>query len=1686
MNPMTLVSPKTEERSRMAKATAMTVRVLLVFSLMFPPGASVLLAQTGRTKSAKKKSAPAAKQPAPGAHKRVAPRAVTVPPKSKVASTTRPKERVHLKSLDLTKPPSEADLRKAGQLGSPLSPSASADASKIKDPAKRKKQTEDNHALGRAIQKWNEHKYPEAAALFKKHRETFQESPWAGEAELHLGCNAQFSGSWDEAKGHFEWILANTPKGSDIHQKAQLRRAILHFSQGQLQDAAAVFTQMLKTEKDWERRTYVQHWLQQLGMYRGHQVALRACGRDSVASILDSKGETARATSLRATVAPSENGYSLAELVDVARSNGLVATAVSANQSELATLPTPFIAHYSDEHFVVVKQVAPSGSVTLFDSRLQHDCVLNSEQFGRQWSGYAVLFDALPDGVRLASAAELTNERGGCCGLPLYPSQLGPNDPRRKCFGLPGWEVNPVNMNLVVSDIPLWYDSPIGPRIEIELTYNSKDSLNQIRPFGNKWLFNYASYAMESPNSVLPAGSVLVVMPTGRGDVYQPLTESTYTSPPGTFTTLTKIGDYTYDLLLPDGTIYHYGVPEGMAGTSSLLLSIEDRNGNLVEIQHDAEGAITGITDAQNNTVTLAYNAEGLVESASDQFGRTATFSYDASRNLIGQTDMGGLSYSYTYDADVYLTSITKPSGTTLFYVEPANDAVPNDFDPYPPPGGSMWSNYRITITDPLGFKEEYYYNGFDATGWYRDKKQYLSPIPPADYSAPKTAFYFDLLGAPPNSEGVIWGIERADGSSTYFGEFTPDTRKPQWVMDGNGHVTLFTYNPQGQVLTRTDPRNNPATNEHITTYTYAENGFDLLKITDSFHDDAHPALQIEYDERRNVKVVRDGLGRGATTVYNEFGQSDTVTDARGQIRKHHYNARHQLTTITQNGHTLSSITPDAIGRPEMVTDQNGHSLRYTYDDLNRNVRVTYPDQTYTEDVWGCCVLDAKRDRAGNLTTFGYDPSGQLAYTLDPAERLTQYHRDPAGNLTELVDANGNATRWEYDARNRVAAKIYADGKRYHYEYDGVGNLKFRTDAKQVRTTYDYDVANNLTGITAPGLAPIGFSHDALNRRTEMTDVTGTTTFGYNLASELTTIDGPWENDTITLAYDELGRPTGRSINNAGANTVAYDDYGRPQTVTNPLGTFTNNYPSPVSTLLESITPTAGPATTFAYSDALGDHRMSGIWHKNPAGETISRFGYEYDVLGQIKKWTQQTGTAPAQAFTFDYDPVQQLKSAILSDMAGGALKSYSYDYDRGGNRIGEAIDNAVSEEVPNNLNQLISRQGGTGVLPIRGRTDEPSTVTVNGQPAATKGDNSFEAKIDVGAGNNPVTVVATDVNGNATTNRYDVVVTGSGTKTLVYDLNGNLTSDGTRTFEWDPLDRLTAITSGTRRSEFIYNGAGQRVTILEKENGTVTSTKNLVSLGAEICEERDASNGVAKRYYTQGMQLGDANYYYTSDHVGSIRELTDASGAVRARYDYDAFGNTSKLGGDVEVDFGYTGHYRHVASHVYLAQYRAYDATTGRWLSRDPMGEIGPDGPNLYGYVRNNPVNLVDPLGLFAPTPPAPVVVAGPQVAIAGAAYGGYILGSAINLIPTGGGKNVGDRVTDLFYNTFFKSPTSGPGRRAFETDKDFRRWVHREWKPDRKKHGPHRHNPDLDDAELDEAYEDWLEEQGGCPETQ
>jgi RHS repeat-associated protein len=212
-------------------------------------------------------------------------------------------------------------------------------------------------------------------------------------------------------------------------------------------------------------------------------------------------------------------------------------------------------------------------------------------------------------------------------------------------------------------------------------------------------------------------------------------------------------------------------------------------------------------------------------------------------------------------------------------------------------------------------------------------------------------------------------------------------------------------------------------------------------------------------------------------------------------------------------------------------------------------------------------------------------------------------------------------------------------------------------------------------------------------------------------------------------------------------------------------------------------------------------------------------------------------------------------------------------------------------------------------------------------------------------------------------------VGTGTAERVLTYDLNGNLLDDGAgRTFTWDAANRIATITTGSNVTAFAYDGAGRRVQ--EKLNGTVI--KNYIwGSGPQPIEERDANNAVTKRFYaglgeqtiTYSPSPIASNYFYTTDHLGSVREMTDSTGAIRARYSYTPYGERTKVTGDLEATFGFTGYLYHTTTGLNLTLYRGYDAQLGRFISRDPLGEDG--GINLYGYTENDPLNYNDPLGL-------------------------------------------------------------------------------------------------------------------------
>ena len=576
--------------------------------------------------------------------------------------------------------------------------------------------------------------------------------------------------------------------------------------------------------------------------------------------------------------------------------------------------------------------------------------------------------------------------------------------------------------------------------------------------------------------------------------------------------------------------------------------------------------------------------------------------------------------------------------------------------------------------------------------------------------------------------------------------------------------------------------------------------------------------------------------------------------------------------------------------------------------------------------------LTGSRDRTGLWTYRHYNANQKMDSITDPANRTTLYGWCTCGALTSITDPKNQTTTFNRDIQSRVYQKVFQDGTTIDYLYEGqtapntagaTSRLKSSTDAKSQRTNYTYFADDSVQQISytnlagqplTPPTAGVSYTYDPNhNRVLTMVDGTGTTTYAYNPiavpptlgAGQLASIDAPLANDTITFGYDQLGRTTNRSVNGtANSETWTFDSLGRVSTDVNKLGTFTNMYVG-VTNRLSKVAYPGGASANYTYFPNAQNKRLQQIKNlnnnNNANKQLISQFDYTYDVEGEITTWTKNyAGLAAPQRFDLGYDNADQLTTAPLKNASTNALiKQFTYGYDLASNRTSETVATTTTTSTPNNVNAITSQSGGVN-------------------------------------------------------------------RTLTYDPNGNITSDGgTRTFEWDGANRLVAInyTGFTTRSEFTYDGLSRMVKIVEKTGTTINSTRKFVWVGQEKCEFRDAADAVTMRIFPQGQHNGTTPYFFTRDHLGSVREVLSGGGTVVARYDYDPFGRSTTIFGTTPTDMNFTGLYRHSKSNLDLAVFRAYDPDLGRWLNRDPIAEKG--GLNLYGYVGNDPTQRTDPLGL-------------------------------------------------------------------------------------------------------------------------
>jgi RHS repeat-associated protein len=353
------------------------------------------------------------------------------------------------------------------------------------------------------------------------------------------------------------------------------------------------------------------------------------------------------------------------------------------------------------------------------------------------------------------------------------------------------------------------------------------------------------------------------------------------------------------------------------------------------------------------------------------------------------------------------------------------------------------------------------------------------------------------------------------------------------------------------------------------------------------------------------------------------------------------------------------------------------------------------------------------------------------------------------------------------------------------------------------------------------------------------------------------------------------------------------------------------------------------------------------------------------------------------------YDPIAEVTSWAAKESNGTSRENeqLSYAYDAASNLHLRTNNSLVQTFTVDTLNQL-SNVTHSGTLTVSGALPAPAAnVTVDGNVAQTNGDFTFAATGITGSnGANTFTIIAENVYGTNVTNTLSVNL--PATVVLQYDANGNLTNDGTRSFFYDAENQLTnVVVSNQWQAGFVYDGFGlrriKRQYTWQSSTWSLTNEVHYIYDGSLVIQERDTNDNVLVTY-TRGLDLSgslqgaggiggllartDTNgtTYYHFDGNGNVTALINAYGLIVARYEYDAYGRLIGQWGSLASTNAYRFSSKEYDSltGLYYYGHRYYDPTLQRFLNHDTIGEAG--GINLYGFVGNNPVNEVDPYGLW------------------------------------------------------------------------------------------------------------------------
>ncbi|MEZ0191977.1 RHS repeat-associated core domain-containing protein [Ralstonia solanacearum] len=1037
---------------------------------------------------------------------------------------------------------------------------------------------------------------------------------------------------------------------------------------------------------------------------------------------------------------------------------------------------------------------------------------------------------------------------------------------------------------------------------------------------------------------------------------------------------------------------------------------------------------VTQITDPFGRTARLGYDASGRLSDITDAIGMKSSFSYDAGTFINAlTTPYGTTKFAYGENGVQRWINITNPQGQTE-RVEYRHQAPGISYTESQTPGGmsvfNTFINYRNTFywnADAYAQAPDDYTkarithwlhtNNINMTAgaiestkaplenrvWYTYANQ---PFPAGVGSTEQptaVARVLDdgstqLMRISYNAQGNVTAQSDAVGRQALYdyADNGIDVLRVKQVNGGSTDLLAeYTYNDQHEPLTYRDAAG------QLTTYTYNAAGqqtgeTNALGQTTRWEYDANGFLQ---------RVVNANGKTAASYAYDAIGRIASQTDSEGRTVKYQYDALNRLTLTQYPDGTTRRQTWDKLDLAS-TTDRLGRVTRYTYDSARRLVQVTDP--------------------LGRRIQYGYYPNGKLKTLTDAAGNVTTWQRDIQGRVISKTYADGKGDTLAYEATT--------------------SRLKRITDALGQSKTFSYTMDDRVaeldySGATNP-TASVSYRYDsAYPRISSVTDGTGSHNYSYNAvgspgANRVSEETVPGQSDTLRTQYDALGRPTERRIGSL-SETWSYDALGRQVGHGTPLGQFSYAYLGETGQTSSQQLEGSQLRTTYRYEDNRNDRRLKAIDNDGAmkGGWTGGYGDQDRDRDALAGSLHMQGGRMPTGDGWHDggrWNEGERWHEGGRWNEGdrwheGGRHGDYGhherapwppFGHGHGGAPAHRASSFFYETDAENRIVSLLEA-GREGLKPHWYRYDAADRLLADDSRSRNDRRYSYDAA------DNRTSATSRTAKQTIVPNALNQMQTVNGQPTQ-YDAAGNLLEDEARQYDWDAEHRLIRIrykAQAGKETRFGYDGLGRR-TVITEVDGTGTTETHYVWCGEAICQKRDANGQLLRAYYPEGEsgpeigkrvakadtatetdadgdehdgrdQDGDdgksapqtestGSLIYARNHLGSVTDTLTPDGRAVTHTEYGPYGELVKSQGRAEYrsDFGYAGMQYHAASGMYLTLFRAYDPGTGRWVSRDPIGEDG--GENLYAYANGNPENYVDPNGMLAIWPTNSGVILG------------------------------------------------------------------------------------------------------------